>query len=286
MTYSNNDHHHDGGLQQDLDVLTRRMRERRQLLGWMAVGGGAALLTACGGGRSGKTRSVSASDSQAASCIADPMETNGPFPADGFNGVDDRIINILSARGIVRSDIRSSFGASTTTAPGVPLTLKIKLLNVNAHCTALAGHAIYVWHCNRDGDYSLYAEAIQNENYLRGMQVTDAHGEVSFTTIFPACYAGRWPHIHVEVYRDLSTATSYDKALLVSQFALPPSVCETVYAKAAGYASSGAEFASARLADDPVFADATAAQLAQMTPEITGDVAAGYTATARVGLAL
>jgi protocatechuate 3,4-dioxygenase beta subunit len=286
MTHPNNDHHHDGGLQQDLDAINRHMHERRQLLSWMAIGGGTAWLTACGVGRVGRKASGSASNSQAASCMANPMETNGPFPADGFNGVDDRIINILSTRGIVRSDIRSSFGASTTTAQGVPLTLKIKLVNANAQCMALADHAIYVWHCNRDGDYSLYAESIQTENYLRGMQVTDANGEVSFSSIFPACYAGRWPHIHIEVYRSLSAATGYDKALLVSQFALPRSTCETVYTKAAGYASSEAELARTRLADDLVFADATAAQLAQMTPVITGDVTTGYTATVLVGLAL
>ncbi|PRC06847.1 hypothetical protein CQ010_11320 [Arthrobacter sp. MYb211] len=39
---------------------------------------------------------------------------------------------------------------------------------------------------------------LQNENYLRGVQLTDANGIVRFTSIFPAYYAGRWPHIHLE----------------------------------------------------------------------------------------
>jgi len=284
MLHPKNSHHHDGGLQQDLDILARRMHERRQLLGWIATGSAAALLGACTG-RIGKPENRSASRSQpAASCLADPMETNGPFPADGSNGVDDRIANILSSQGIVRSDIRSSFGVSNSTAPGVPLTLKIRLADANAGCGALSGHAIYVWHCNRDGDYSLYADNLRNENYLRGVQVTDANGEVSFRSIFPACYAGRWPHIHFEVYRSLSAATGYDQAMLVSQFALPPSICEAVYAKANGYGASQAELAGLGLADDMVFADSTPAELAQMTPVITGDLANGYVATALVGV--
>ncbi|HUB90933.1 MAG TPA: hypothetical protein VMA74_14505 [Dyella sp.] len=283
MTHRKNGHHHDGGLQQDLDILARRMRERRQLLGWITTGSAAALLSACTS-RIGKPENRSASRLQSTSCLANPMETNGPFPADGFNGVDDRIINILSTQGIVRSDIRSSFGVSTATAPGVPLTLNIRLANVRAQCSALSGHAIYVWQCNRDGDYSLYADNLRQENYLRGVQVTDAHGEVSFRTIFPGCYAGRWPHIHFEVYRSLSAATGYDKAMLVSQFALPSSTCAAVYAKASGYAASQAELAGLSLADDMVFADSTPAELAQMTPTMTGDVATGYVATVLVGV--
>lgn len=283
MLHPKNGRHHDGGLQQDLGMLARHMRERRQLLGWISAGSAAALLGACTG-RIGKPENRSAPRFAAASCLADPMETNGPFPADGSNGVNDRIENILSTEGIVRSDIRSSFGTSSSTAPGVPLTLNIRLADANAGCAALSGHAIYVWHCNRDGDYSLYADNIRNENYLRGVQVTDANGEVSFRSIFPACYAGRWPHIHFEVYRSLSAATAYDQAMLVSQLALPPSICETVYAKASGYGSSQAELAGLSLADDMVFADSTPAQLAQMTPVITGDLATGFVAAALVGV--
>ena len=54
----------------------------------------------------------------------------------------------------------------------------------------------------------MYSEDVADENYLRGVQETDADGSVQFTTIFPACYAGRWPHMHFEVYESLDSATS------------------------------------------------------------------------------
>src|SRR5262249_40142033 len=158
----------------------------------------------------------------------------------------------------------------TTTAPGVPLTLTISLVNVNSSCAALSGYAIYIWHCNRSGEYSLYSSDIQNENYLRGVQVTDANGQVTFTTIFPACYSGRWPHIHFEVYPSLSTATSKSNAVLTSQFAMPQSICSTVFNNATGYSASVTNLASVSLSTDGVFGDDTSAQIAAMTPSMSG----------------
>jgi protocatechuate 3,4-dioxygenase beta subunit len=186
---------------------------------------------------------------------------------------------------VVRSDIRSSFGTSTNTAAGVPMTLTITLVNTNNACAVLSGYAIYLWHCTREGGYSLYSSGITNENYLRGVQVTDANGQVTFTSIFPACYSGRWPHIHFEVYPSLATATSYVNRILTSQFALPSAICDTVYAGATGYSASVSNKASVSIASDGVFGDNTSAQIAAMTPTLTGSVAAGYTGTVVVGVA-
>jgi hypothetical protein len=61
--------------------------------------------------------------------------------------------------------------------------------------SAFAGVAVYVWHCDRDGGCSMYSDGIQQENYLRGVQVAGADGTVRFTSVFPACYTGRWPHL-------------------------------------------------------------------------------------------
>ena len=80
-----------------------------------------------------------------------------------------------------------------------------------------------MWHCDRDGEYSLYGAT--DQNYLRGVQETDASGVVTFTTIFPACYSGRMPHIHIEVYRSETTATSYTNKLKTTQLAFPVDVC-------------------------------------------------------------
>ena len=60
--------------------------------------------------------------------------------------------------------------------------------------------AVYLWSCTPEGRYSLYSKGVTDQNYLRGVQAADADGWVTFTTIFPACYDGRWPHLHFEVY--------------------------------------------------------------------------------------
>jgi protocatechuate 3,4-dioxygenase beta subunit len=151
-------------------------------------------------------------------------------------------------------------------------------------CAPLQGYAIYIWHCNRDGNYSLYSSAVQNENYLRGVQVTDANGQVTFTTIFPACYSGRYPHIHFEIYPSLAAATSYASSVLISQMALPSDICQTVYNSATGYTQSITNFAAVSTSSDNVFGDNTAAQLAQQTPALAGSVAAGYTGTILIGV--
>ena len=124
------------------------------------------------------------------------------------------------------------------------------------------------------GRYSLYSEEIADENYLRGVQESDAAGVVRFTSIFPAAYSGRWPHIHFEVYASLDAATSAGPIKATSQLALPQAVCTTVYATD-GYEQSVRNLAQSSLSTDNVFGDdAGVHQLATMS----GSVDAGYTA--------
>ena len=154
-----------------------------------------------------------------------PDETGGPYPGDGSNGP-----NVLDDSGIVRSDITSSFGSSTTKAQGVPLTINLTVTDAGNGYSALAGAAVYLWHCDRDGQYSLYSQGVTEENYLRGVQATNAAGTATFTSIFPAAYSGRWPHIHFEVYQSLAQATSSGQIVKTSQIALPEAACAEVYA--------------------------------------------------------
>src|SRR4029077_7749786 len=128
--------------------------------------------------------------------------------------------NVLTESGIVRSDLTKSFGTSSGVADGVPLTVELTVLDTRSGSSALTGAAVYIWHCNREGLYSMYGEGVTDENYLRGVQETDAKGQVTFTSIFPAAYSGRWPHIHFEVYPSLDQATSASGKLRTSQLAL------------------------------------------------------------------
>jgi protocatechuate 3,4-dioxygenase beta subunit len=254
------------------------MRDRRQALRLLA---GASLLPLIGCGTEDGTATDAATDAATAgtsdtasggSCAVIPEETAGPYPGDGSNGA-----NALTLSGIVRSDIRTSLSPASGTAEGVPLTIRLTLVNTAAGCAALAGRAIYLWHCDREGQYSMYTLATQN--YLRGVQETDASGQVKFTSIFPACYAGRWPHIHFEIYPNLSSATASGSKVKTSQLALPEDVCNAVYATT-GYSQSITNLRGVTLTSDMVFRDGVTQQVATMS----GSVDAGYVAVLTVGI--
>jgi protocatechuate 3,4-dioxygenase beta subunit len=198
-----------------------------------------------------------------------PQETAGPYPGDGSNGP-----NVLEASGVVRQDITASFGTSTTKAEGIPLTVTLTLLDNANGCKPLAGAAVYAWHCDRDGKYSMYDAGLENENFLRGVQEADANGQVTFTTIYPGAYNGRWPHIHFEVFESMSNATVAGQVLAVSQIAMTEAACNEVYATT-GYETSARNFPNTTLTSDNVFGDDGGIyQLAAMS----GSSTAGYTA--------
>jgi protocatechuate 3,4-dioxygenase beta subunit len=272
---------HDRGLAYDLSTLVQRRHVLKLL-------GGAALLTltACrsnddeasapttaagptttaGGAATTSGGTTPATDAD--SCTTIPEETAGPFPGDGSNGPD-----ILTESGVVRSDIRSSIGSAGGVAAGVTLTVDLTVADTANGCAPMQGAAVYLWHCDREGRYSMYSDEVTGENYLRGVQETDVDGRASFTTIYPACYSGRWPHIHFEVYPSLDAATSAGDPLATSQLALPEDACTAVYATD-GYEASVANLQQVSLDTDMVFSDGVDAQ----TPTMTGSVDDGYTA--------
>lgn len=119
----------------------------------------------------------------------------------------------------------------------------------------------------------MYSQTVTNENYLRGVQAAGADGIVTFQSIFPACYPGRWPHIHFEVYPSLEAATNPQNAIATSQIALPQATCDLVYATS-GYETSIATMAQVSLSEDSVFReDGGARQLGT----VSGDVSSGFT---------
>jgi protocatechuate 3,4-dioxygenase beta subunit len=290
------DHDHDQpfdqGLQHDLQVLNA-LSDRRRVLRWIAAAGAASVvpLFGCSGssgaddsaaaGSAGSAGATSGGASAAGSasggansvdCTTIPEETAGPYPGDGSNGP-----NVLTASGIVRTDITTSFGTLSGVADGIPLTITLKIVSASGSCASLAGYAVYIWHCDREGHYSMYTAA--DQNYLRGVQETDSNGSVTFTSIYPACYSGRWPHIHFEVYKSLAEATAAGSKLATSQLAMPDAQNKQVFATA-GYEASVSNYAMISLAADMVFSDGATTE----TPTMTGNTSDGYAASLTVGI--
>lgn len=270
----------DQGLPFDVTTLLSR---RRALL-TLGLGAGVAGLAACGvtGTDSASGTGTASSAGTAASTgsgtdalVEIPDETAGPYPGDGSNGPD-----VLEQSGIVRSDIRSSFGSASGTAEGVPMTLTLALKDLAQGGVPFAGVAVYVWHCTREGGYSMYSDGVTDQNFLRGVQVAGDDGTVTFTSIVPACYSGRWPHVHFEVYPDQASTADSTKAIATSQVALPKDVCDVVYATP-GYEASVANLARVSLADDNVFGDDSGAH---QLGSVTGSVAQGYAVSLTVGV--
>ncbi len=210
-------------------------------------------------------------------------ETAGPFPGDGTDAKDGQTVNVLTQSGVIRDDIRTSFGGITAVADGVPMQIKLRRVKVGEACKPLAGHAIYVWQCDAAARYSIYAT--DDSNYLRGVGLTDANGDVTFTSIVPACYDGRWPHVHFEVFASIDAAVSGNQSLLISQSALPEAPVAAVYATDPRCATSAANIGKVSLAGDMVFGDNTTEQFAAQTTQLTGDAMSGFVAAGMIGLA-
>ena len=181
---------------------------------------------------------------------------------------------MLTESGIVRSDITTASASASGVAEGVPVTVKLKVYDLNGtdgHARSRRRRLPVALH--REGGYSMYSEGVADQNYLRGVQEADADGALTFTTIFPACYAGRWPHMHFEVYESLDSATTYTNKLRTSQLALPADVCEQVYATPTATRRASTTSPASRLDTDGIFSDGYSLQLAA----VTGSVDEGYT---------
>lgn len=295
MEPGRSDHDDFGGLIRD----RFRLVERRQALQWFGALGMTGILAACTSesdsaesteqttttGQAATTESSAVdadadtgSTDDAAASAPEPIdvdeiadETAGPFPADGTNGP-----NLLETEGIVRTDLRTSIGDLSGTAEGVPTTIDLTVVDADTGLP-MAGAAVYLWHCTADGQYTIYE--LEDQNYLRGMQAADEAGRLSFTTIFPGCYEGRWPHCHFEVYRSLDEAAVGSQAIKTSQLAFPEAECELVF-EDSRYGNSSSNLSELSLDSDGVFEDGWDDQMAT----VSGSIDQGYTASLVFGV--
>jgi protocatechuate 3,4-dioxygenase beta subunit len=207
------------------------------------------------------------------SCTLTPEQTEGPF--------------YFEPR-LIRSDIREG-------RPGQLLTLRLKVVE-SGPCTPIRDAVVDVWHCDALGEYSGYEAAASfgprgerredgpppgaggpppgappggmrqardnDKTFFRGAQVTDASGEVEFTTIYPGWYPGRTPHIHIKVHLDNDEA-------LTSQMYFPDELTDRVY-KAGVYS----EHTGRRLRndDDGIYRGGSNGPLLTLTPVDDGFV--------------
>ncbi|MEZ6319207.1 MAG: hypothetical protein R3B49_10730 [Phycisphaerales bacterium] len=184
---------------------------RRDALQMSAAGLGALAAM-------GMTRGVRA----APTCATTGSATEGPYWVDEM---------------LLRSDIRSD-PSTGVVKPGLPMRMVINVSEYSSSgCTPVSGCYVDVWHCDASGVYSdVNAGGNGNtlgQQFLRGYQVTDAHGNARFLTIYPGWYSGRAVHIHYRIRKfNASGGTTFN---FVSQLAFDDSVTSGIFTRVAPY---------------------------------------------------
>lgn len=192
------------------DKLRNYMLARRDVLKMGAVG--AVGLTGLG--------SVRTAFGQ---CATNPSQTQGPFWVD-------EMLN--------RSDIRSD-PTTGILQQGVPLRLAINVSEIQSGvCSPVSGAYVDIWHCNALGAYSdVNGSGNPNtlgQKWLRGYQVTDAHGNVRFLTIYPGWYMGRTVHIHFRIRKYQGATVTFN---FTSQMYFDDAISDSLFASNAPYSS-------------------------------------------------
>jgi protocatechuate 3,4-dioxygenase beta subunit len=220
--------------------------DRRHVLERMGWVGAAVLTASCDDdGSPTSTTAPAAASSSSPQCVLAPSLTEGPFYFDASQ---------------LRSDI-------TEGRPGVPLRLALTVQTAPA-CSPIRDAIVDVWHCDALGLYSGYAsEGTGGEDFLRGIQATDASGRVEFTTIYPGWYTGRTIHIHLKVHLDART-------VLTSQLYFPDDVSDEVMASSP-YSSKGTR--GTRNSNDGLYTASTVLSLSRD--------GAGYSGALVIGVA-
>ncbi len=155
-------------------------------------------------------------------CPVTPSQTEGPFY------FDPRLVRAGIAEG----------------RPGIPLRLRLQIVDAG-DCAALKDARVDIWHCDAGGQYGGYdSERAAGETFLRGTQVADARGVVSFSTIYPGWYGGRATHIHCKAWANGGREVT-------SQIYFPDDLSDAVYGQAAYERRDGGR--RLRNADDNIF---------------------------------
>jgi protocatechuate 3,4-dioxygenase beta subunit len=181
---------------------------------------GASGAATSGTSAASTSAATGAATSAAAATVAlAPEMTEGPYYLD----LD-----------LVRADIRED-------REGAVLALTLSVIDVNTGAP-VSGAAVDIWHCDANGFYSGFVsqsaaanggtDVTDDGTFLRGTQLSDASGNVTFTTIYPGWYQGRTVHIHVKVHVNGSE-------IHTGQLFFDDSFTDEVFASTEPYASRG-----------------------------------------------
>ena len=154
-----------------------------------------------------------------------PGVTEGPYWVDA---------------GLNRSDLRSNVvnGVSGATIAGLPLNLAVNVSKLtNNKLVPVNGAKVDIWQTNALGVYSaIQSEGTTGQNYLRGYQLTNAHGNVKLVAVYPGWYSGRTVHTHFRVRLYSGTTVAYN---FVSQMFYNDTTTTQVFAASAPYNTRG-----------------------------------------------
>jgi protocatechuate 3,4-dioxygenase beta subunit len=223
---------------------------RRDALRWLGAAGIAGIAAACTSSSTGtqaggaSSPAASASDGGATSspaCVLSPEMTEGPYYIDGE---------------AVRSDV-------TEGKPGVPLRLGLTVVDATS-CSVLPKAAVEIWHADAGGNYSGFGAAASNTTFLRGVQIADASGKVSFKTLYPGWYMGRATHIHLMVHVG-------GNVVHTGQLFFDEAINDAVYARAPYNAHTGQRMLNDQ---DGIYANGGAASTVALTEDGDGYVGA------------
>lgn len=149
----------------------------------------------------------------AAACETQPIQVATPAGAlMPSNACKPTIITTPGPYVLPNSQLRANI---TEGRAGVPMMLRMQVVDLYT-CTPRPGAKVELWHSDADGIYSGFENIIfdikslkpslegavdtRGATFLRGHQVSDARGYVTFSTIFPGWYGGRLPHVHVRTF--------------------------------------------------------------------------------------
>ena len=251
------------------DGAAPSIMSRRDVLGAAGVGGlmlwtdGAKSLVAAVHAED-QARSHNTVDN---ACLLVPNLTQGPFFVDEH---------------LNRSDIRSSSKgtAKGEPCPGLPLTLHVSVFAYGkAGCTPLPGTQVDVWHCDGLGLYSdvrNFGDAdTRGRDFLRGYQVTDSGGQVTFKTIYPGWYMGRAVHVHLKArFFDASKNTTTEAT---TQVFFDDATTDAVFRANSPYSARGPR--AMRNADDAIYGER-----APLLLPLQGVSSSGYAARFSLGI--